>query len=56
MFEAPERVTDVILDFVDDHVDPDAGDRLAQLACAASSVSLSVLLGRITAVVFSLSG
>ena len=57
MFEAPERVADLIVDFVDAHAEPHGGRPAgSQLACAASSVSLNVLLGRITAVVFSRSG
>ena len=53
------RIADVIIEFVDRYATRAAeatGANAPRLVVAASSVSLSVLLGRITAVVFSRSG
>ena len=61
MFEAPRRVADLIVEFVDRYATPPpktrrSVSRLVRRSRAHSSTELSVLLGRITAVVFSRSG
>ena len=58
MHEAPRRVADLIVDFIDRYATPTTQrtGRPSASSCADSSAELSVLLGRITAVVFSGSG
>ena len=61
MFEAPNRIADLIVEFVDGYATPPKTKAtgltpVPHSALALSSTELSVLLGRITAVVFSRSG
>ena len=59
MFEAPRRIADLIAEFVDRYATPPPKQpwlAASGSAVAPSSTRLSVLLGRITAVVFSRSG